>query len=137
MTGSDYSWVASAASIGWIVTAYGAAYVCQKVPLARLVSSFAVLWGALCMLQAATKDFGGMFAIRIILGAAESVIPLAWVLLTSVLWTAEETPLRTALWISANGIASAIGALLSWGVGHANSGIASWKLVFLVCAVQD
>ena len=37
-----------------------------------------------------------------------------------------------AIWYIGNGVANAISGLLAYGIGQANSGIASWRLLFLV-----
>jgi hypothetical protein len=57
----------------------------------------------------------------------------AWILLTSMLWTRKEQPLRTSFWLSVNGVSSIIGALLSFGLGHVdNLAVPNWKLIYLV-----
>ncbi|KKY24387.1 putative mfs allantoate [Phaeomoniella chlamydospora] len=132
MTGQDYSWVASALYFGWLVGAYPANLGLHRFPIAKFVGSIMFLWAALCMLQAAAFDFSGFFAIRFFLGFVEACVSPAWVLLTSSLWTREEQPLRTSFWISTNGVSSILGALLSWGLGHATgSSIPNWKLIYL------
>lgn len=85
------------------------------------------------MLQAAVFNFSGFFAVRFFLGLVEACVSPAWMLLTSMLWTRDEQPLRTSFWISMNGLSSILGALLSWGLGHADgSAVPNWKLIYLV-----
>lgn len=89
------------------------------------------------MLQAAVFNFSGFFAIRFFLGMVEACISPAWILLTSMLWTREEQPLRTSFWLSMNGLSSIIGAALSYGLVHADGlKIPNWKLVYLVVGVM-
>lgn len=40
--------------------------------------------------------------------------------------------MRVASWMSMNGIAQIVGALLMYGIGHANMAISSWRGMFLV-----
>ena len=87
----------------------------------------------IAVLVAAAFNFGGLFALRFMLGAAEAPISPGMMLLTSILWTSEEAPLRTSMWLAVDGVATIVGALLAWGLGHTNSDIIpSWKFVFLV-----
>ncbi|GAD97578.1 major Facilitator Superfamily protein [Paecilomyces variotii No. 5] len=133
MTGDDYSWVASALFFGWLIGAWPANVALQHFPVARLIGCIMFVWGALCMLQASAFNFSGLFAVRFFLGLTEACISPAWVLLTSMLWTRDEQPLRTSFWISTNGVSSILGALLSWGLGKADhTAVASWKLIYLV-----
>ena len=89
------------------------------------------------MLQAAVFSFSEFFAIRSFLGFFEAYISPAWILLTSMLWTREEQPLRTSFWLSMNRLSSILGALLSYGLGHAADGLTvlNWKLIDLVSAL--
>lgn len=133
MTGDDYSWVASALYIGWLVGAWPSNLALQRFPIGRMVGYMLFVWGAICMLQAAVFNFSGFFAIRFVLGAVEACVSPAWMLLTSMLWTREEQPLRTSFWISMNGVSSIIGALLAYGLGHVdNVAVQNWKLIYLV-----
>ncbi|KUJ19341.1 MFS allantoate transporter [Mollisia scopiformis] len=133
MKGIDYSWVSSALYFGWLVGAYPWNLALQRFPIGRLMGCMLFVWGAVCMLQAAVFNFSGFFAVRFFLGMLEACISPAWVLLTSMLWTREEQPLRTSFWLSVNGVSSIIGALLSFGLGHVdNLAVPNWKLIYLV-----
>ncbi|KAF8860424.1 MFS allantoate transporter [Acephala macrosclerotiorum] len=133
MTGDDYSWVSSALYFGWLIGAYPWNVALQRFPIGRLMGCMLFAWGAVCMLQAAVFNFSGFFAIRLFLGTLEACISPAWVLLTSMLWTREEQPLRTSYWLSVNGVSSVIGALLSYGLGHVDGlAVPNWKLIYLV-----
>lgn len=134
MTGNEYAWVASAMYFGWLVGAWPASLLVQRYPISKVVGLAALVWGLICMLQAAPHSFSGFFAVRFFLGFVESVLNPSWLLLTSILWTRDEQPLRTEFWIAMNGMAAMLGALLSWGVGTVEgSAIPNWKLIFLVC----
>lgn len=133
MKGDDYSWVSSALYFGWLIGAYPWNVALQRFPIGKLIGFMLFAWGAVCMLQAAVFNFSGFFAIRFFLGALEACISPAWILLTSMLWTREEQPLRTSFWLSVNGVSSIIGALLSYGLGHVdNLAVQNWKLIYLV-----
>lgn len=85
------------------------------------------------MLAAATSNFGGLFALRFLLGGSEAPISPGMMMITSMLWTSAEAPLITSMWLAIDGIATIIGSLLAWGLGHThNDHMPSWKFVFLV-----
>jgi MFS family permease len=137
MKGDDYSWVASALYFGTLASAYPWNLILQRYPIGRLVGYMVFVWAAVCMLQAAVSSFSGFFAVRFFLGMVEGCIVPALVLLTSMLWTREEQPLRSSFWLSVNGVASILGSLLAYGSGHAtNLAIANWKLIYLVIHLQ-
>jgi len=57
MTGTQYSWVASALYFGWLVGAYPSNLALQRLPVGRFVGGMLFVWGAMCMLQAAVFNF--------------------------------------------------------------------------------
>ncbi|KAM0809056.1 hypothetical protein AB5N19_09399 [Seiridium cardinale] len=133
LSGNDYSWVATALYFGWLCGAWPWNFLLQRVPIAKLIGGMLFVWGAVCMLQAAVFDFSSFFAVRFFLGMLEGCISPAWVLLTSMLWTRQEQPLRSSIWLCTNGVSSILGALLSYGSGMAEGLlIPNWKLIYLI-----
>jgi hypothetical protein len=55
------------------------------------------MWGVLLMCSAATRSYGGMMAVRFILGLFEAVIFAGMGLIVSMWWTRAEQPWRTAV----------------------------------------
>ncbi|KAL4975686.1 major facilitator superfamily domain-containing protein [Aspergillus desertorum] len=57
---------------------------------------------------------------------------------TAMFYKRSEQPLRMAIWLSANGTATMVGALLGFGLGHVhNTSLESWKLIFLVIGLLN
>lgn len=53
--------------------------------------------------------------------------------IVSMFYTRSEQPLRMCVFLAFNGMATMVGALLGYGLGHAhNSSIKTWQLIFLV-----
>ncbi|KAI0133913.1 MFS transporter [Xylariales sp. AK1849] len=118
MSGDDHAWLASALYFGWLCGAWPWNFLLQSVPIAKFIGGMLFVWGAVCMLQAAVFNFSGFFAIRFFLGMLEGCISPAWVLLTSMLWTRSEQPIR--------------GSLLAYGSGVTHGlTIPNWKLIYL------
>ncbi|KAB8073436.1 hypothetical protein BDV29DRAFT_157626 [Aspergillus leporis] len=68
MTGDDYPCVLSALYFGWLCGAWTWNILLQRVPIAKTVGAMLIVWGAVCMLQAAVFVAGGFFAICFFLG---------------------------------------------------------------------
>ena len=133
MTGSDYSWVASALNIGWLLAAYPWNLALQRYPIGRLIGCMLFVWGSVCMLQAAVFNFGGFFTVRFFLGGLEACISPAFILLTAMFWKKEEQSMRSSFWLACNGFSSIIGALLAYGSGNVTGLIIpNWKLIYLI-----
>ncbi|KAK5170521.1 uncharacterized protein LTR77_005109 [Saxophila tyrrhenica] len=136
LKGRDYSWVASVTNIGYVVGSYPSNLALQTLPVGRFVSTMLLLWGGLLMCTVGAKNFAGIMTLRFLLGAAESCIGPAWMLVTAMFWTRDEQPLRMCIWLGCNGISLMLGAGISWGLGHTNNpALESWQLIFLVIGV--
>lgn len=133
LVGNQYSWVASVTNIGYLIGSYPSNICLQKLPIGKFISVMLLCWGGLLVATVGAKNFAGLMALRFLLGALEAGIGPAWMLITCMFWTREEQPLRMCFWLGCNGIASILGAGISWGLGHThNTALASWQLVFLV-----
>lgn len=92
-----------------------------------------LIWGILLMCMAAPRSFGGMAAIRTLLGASESLVTPGFVLLFARFYRRDEQPLRVGLWYCCNGLGSFTGALISYAMGHVHvRGLPNWAWIFLL-----
>ena len=64
------------------------------------------------MPQAATKNFAGLTALRILSGAFEAIADPAFMLFTSMFYTRAEQPSRISAWYCFNGLGVAGGGLI-------------------------
>lgn len=95
---------------------------------------FRIIWGIVCMCLAAPKDFAGFATVRFLLGFSEGAVSPAFVTITSIWYRKEEHNVRTALWISMNGLAQVLGCFLMYGIGKNPSlPIAPWRVLFIIC----
>lgn len=77
----------------------------------------------------------GFAAVRFLLGFFEGAVSPAFVTITSIWYRSNEHAVRTALWVSMNGVAQVFGCLLMYGIGKNTSlGLAPWRIMFLVCS---
>lgn len=84
------------------------------------------------MCHAAIQDFGGLAAVRTFLGVFEASINPGTMLLFSMYYSRKEQPLRMGIWIGSAGLGYVIAGIASFGIGHIQSSLASWRLLFLI-----
>lgn len=133
LEGWQYSWTVAIGSMGMMIGSYPASLAVQKLPVGKMLSALLFSWGLFSMVLAAAKNFGTIFAVRFLLGIAESGIGPAWIILTSIFWTRDEQPLRMCICMGCNGLADIVGAGIAVGLGSVtNTAIRSWQLLFLV-----
>ncbi|RMZ02874.1 hypothetical protein D0860_07039 [Hortaea werneckii] len=115
---------------GYLIFEYPAGYILQKLPVARVFAVTSFCWGALMMCTAAAQNFGGLAACRFLMGMAEAFIFPLCALVTVMWWKNDEQPIRAAIYLSQG--SSIFTGIVSYGIGHAHTSIASWRLLFLV-----
>ncbi|KAI1117694.1 MFS general substrate transporter [Nemania sp. NC0429] len=123
LTGAQqYAWVSSVFYVGFLVASYPAARLAARLPVARLLGTDALLWGAVVALTATCHGFGGLLASRLLLGAAEAAVSPCLVLVTATWYTRDEIPARTGVWFAGNSAGGIFSSLLAYGIGHAAAG---------------
>ncbi|KAJ5430631.1 Major facilitator superfamily domain general substrate transporter [Penicillium cf. griseofulvum] len=123
LEGQRYSWVAAIFNIGYLFWALPANLLIQRLPIAKYMGA---------------KNYAGMLVLRFLLGMAEAGISPCMMNLTSMFYKRSEQPLRMAIWLSANGMATMVGALLGFGLGHShNTALRSWQLIFLTIGLLN
>ena len=105
-------------------------------------------------LQSTGFSYGGLLTARVVLGVFEAgfgpAIPLYfcefsslvlyfrnWLTIfgeyvTAFFYTTSEMGLRMAFWFGFAAVAGAFGGLVAFGVEHAHTAIANWRLLFIV-----
>ncbi|KAF9889887.1 hypothetical protein FE257_006759 [Aspergillus nanangensis] len=131
--GTQYSWIVSICYVGQLVSEFPAMYLISRLTVARFVACTIIVWGGICMCSAAATTYSSLMGIRFALGIAEGVVTPAYVPLISLWYKKSEHPVRVGLWYSCSGFAQVFGALIMYGVGHAQMSIAPWKAMFIIC----
>ncbi|KAF5262986.1 hypothetical protein FOXYS1_6260, partial [Fusarium oxysporum] len=137
LTSSQYSWCSSIFYVGQLVAEYPCIYLMSRLHLTKFVGVTVIVWGTICMCLAAPHNFAGFAAVRFLLGFSEGAVSPAFVTITSIWYRKSEHTLRTALWVTMNGVAQVVGCLLMYGIGKNSSlGLAPWRTLFLVCGAM-
>lgn len=136
--GQRYSWVAAIFNFGYLAGAIPANYLIQRFPVAKFTGFMIFIWAILLIAHIGAKNYGGILVLRFLLGVLESCISPSCMALSSNFYKRSEQPLRMCFFLSFNGIATMLGALLSWGLGHAtHSKLVPWKLIFLTIGLMN
>ncbi|KAF2087945.1 putative allantoate permease [Saccharata proteae CBS 121410] len=130
LVGNQYSWVGSIFYFGYLLFEYPSSFLIQRLPVAKFFSATVLVWSVLMMCTAAANDFGGLATVRFIMGMAEAVIFPVCSITTVMWWKTREQPLRAACYLSQ--FSSIFSGVVSYGIGHAHTSIAAWRLLFLV-----
>jgi ACS family allantoate permease-like MFS transporter len=100
LVGQQYSWVGSIFYFGYLVAEFPAAYLVQRLPVAKFLACCVASWGVLMMCIAATQNFAGLAAVRFLFGMAEVPAFIIASIITAMWWTTAEQPIRIAFWFN-------------------------------------
>ncbi|KAH8669089.1 major facilitator superfamily domain-containing protein [Xylariales sp. PMI_506] len=132
LIGSQYAWLTTIFYLGYLVFEFPVGILFQKFNIAKVCGIFITLWGVVLLCTTAANDFAGLATARFLLGALEAGVSPCFVLMTSMFYKRSEQPFRTGIWFSMNGVASIIGSLIGYGIGHIHASIAAWKFPFVI-----
>jgi MFS family permease len=96
------------------------------------VAIMAFGWGSASILQAATTNFAGFIALRCLIGVFEAGFGPGVAFFLSFFYQRSEMGLRYGLFISFSPIANCFASALAYGIVHAKSSLAEWKLLLIV-----
>jgi MFS family permease len=146
---------------GYLAAEFPGSALVQKLPVGKVAATLAISWGSATMILGACQNAGGLLAVRFIQGMFEAPIVPALSIMTVMWWTKKEQPVRVAMWysgFSSVGKRSSnppqpsspltwpsyplgeadtdkpqlFTGIISYGVGHSHSAVASWRLLFIV-----
>ncbi|KAJ5682697.1 hypothetical protein N7462_005862 [Penicillium macrosclerotiorum] len=138
LEGQKYSWVAAIFNFGYLFWAIPANLLIQKLPVAKYMGGMLLLWSVIVIAHIGAKNYAGILVLRFLLGMAEAGVSPCMMVITSMFYKRSEQPLRMAIWLSANGMATMVGALLGFGLGHShNTSLHSWQLIFLTIGLLN
>nr|XP_019050758.1 hypothetical protein I302_01200 [Kwoniella bestiolae CBS 10118]OCF29688.1 hypothetical protein I302_01200 [Kwoniella bestiolae CBS 10118] len=135
LEGQQYSWLSSLVYFAQLVFQPYTDKIVSQMPVNVWISICFFGWGASLCIMSAFTSFAGLAVWRFILGAFEASISPSMLVVVSMWWTRREQPLRNNIWYSANGMATILGSLITYGLGQANTSLHPYQLIFLVCGL--
>ena len=129
---NQYNLVISIFFVPYVVFAPPISMIGKRFGAARVLPILMSTFGSMTLLSAATHNFGGIFALRFLLGVAESgFFPLVIYYLTT-FYRRGELARRLAVFYAASNIANAFSGLLAYGVFQIHSNLPSWRYLFII-----
>ncbi|KAH7039560.1 major facilitator superfamily domain-containing protein [Microdochium trichocladiopsis] len=101
-----------------------------EVPVGKTVGAAVVVWGILVMCLGAAQNAAGLMVLRFLMGVFEAPLFPAVTILNTMWYKKQEQPVRMAITFMA--FSSLVTGVVSYGIGNAQTAIASWRLLFLV-----
>lgn len=135
LVGQQYSWVSSIFYFGYLIWEYPTTVLIARLPTAKYLTFNTLVWGAVVALTAACTNFGGLMAVRFLLGMAEATITPAFMFLTSTWYTRDEMPTRVGIWFAGNSIGGIISSLIAFGLGHVHDNVHPWRWMYILLGV--
>jgi MFS family permease len=120
LTANEYNNLGSAFYIGYIIFVYPHAWMMQRFPIAKYISVNIFMWSVFIGLQCTCHSYGGLFALRFLLGASEGCITSGIMTIISMFYTRVEISQRLGWTFQCNGIAQILSSFLAYGVAHIN-----------------
>ena len=97
LVGQQYSWVSSIFYFGYFFWEYPTNILIARLPVAKYLAINTFFWGAVVALTAACVNYGGLLAVRFLLGVAEATITPAFMFIVGAALGAGGTILRHVL----------------------------------------
>lgn len=137
LVGQRYSWVASIFNFGYLFWAFPSNWILQRVPVGRYTGVMIFCWSILLIGHIGATNYGGILVLRFLLGMFEaSILPLC-MMICAMFYTKKEQPLRMCIFLLFNGVATMVGLLLLYGLGHAHLSMKTWRLIFMVIGLMN
>ncbi|KAI4760284.1 MFS general substrate transporter [Aureobasidium sp. EXF-3400] len=129
----QYSWLGSIFYFGYLWAQFPGGWLLQKLPIAKFLGTTTIIWGVILITTPACTNFAGVATNRFLLGTFEAVVNPGFILIMGMWWTAAEQPLRLEAYYCTNGIATMVGGLLGYAIGHITTGsLERWMYVFII-----
>ncbi|KAK9470908.1 major facilitator superfamily domain-containing protein [Dipodascopsis tothii] len=136
LSDTQYSTCVSILFIGYILMQVPSNLILEKIgkPSIYLPSAMAI-WGILSACTAAVQGFGGLLAVRFLIGFAEAVFYPGVVFYLSCWYTRKEISSRSAIFVCGSWLSGAFSGLIAYGVTENLDGVrglAAWRWLFLI-----
>ncbi|CAL1702613.1 unnamed protein product [Somion occarium] len=109
-------------------------YMLKKFRPSRWLAFLMFGWGTMTMILGAVNNFGGVVAVRFLLGAFEAGLFPGMVYCLTFWYKPEERALRVALILACATLGGAFGGAIAFAVGHMNGahGLQAWRWLFII-----
>ncbi|EJD04816.1 membrane transporter [Fomitiporia mediterranea MF3/22] len=146
LNATQYNWLSTIFYLSYLVFQYPQNLALQRFPVGKWLSANIFIWGVILCLHAACKNFGGLFAVRLIkdfilkidvqLGACEACLTPGFMIVSAMFYTRREITLRIGCWYLMIGIADITIGFLAFGALHIKTlTFEPWKWLMIMCGI--
>ncbi|KAI0821745.1 MFS transporter [Trametes gibbosa] len=109
-------------------------YMLKRFRPSRWIAFLMFAWGAMTMILGGIHNFGGLIAVRFLLGVFEAGLFPGMVYVLTFWYRPEERALRIALILASATLGGAFGGAIAYGVGKMDGlhGLVAWRYLFLI-----
>ncbi|KAF8633855.1 hypothetical protein AX15_001226 [Amanita polypyramis BW_CC] len=130
---NQFNWLGTIFYLSYLAFEYPQNLALQRFPIGKWMSLNIFVWSIALLCHAASRSFGGLFAVRFILGVCEGSINAGFLLVTAMFYTRDEQNKRVGYWFSMNGVALIFLGFVSFGVVHTKTHhFAPWKWLMII-----
>ncbi|EEU41298.1 uncharacterized protein NECHADRAFT_46191 [Fusarium vanettenii 77-13-4] len=116
LKGQQYSWAGSILAIGAVAGMWPSMYLVHRLPSAKYLACCSLCWSAMALITPATHNWGGLMALRFLMGALEAIIvPSISIIIAGFYKKSEQPPRNALVFASASSIHN---GFLSWALSH-------------------
>ncbi|BFZ59822.1 hypothetical protein YB2330_000843 [Saitoella coloradoensis] len=116
LTGSKFNVLASIFYVTYIVFEIPTSTYLKKFGASKLIPAIVIAWSLVATFSAFVQSYGGMIAVRLLLGACEAGLFPCFNLYLSSLYKRDEQAKRFCMIFVAQALAGAFGGLLAYGI---------------------
>ncbi|GBE78324.1 Uncharacterized transporter [Sparassis crispa] len=124
--GNQYNIMLTVFYIPFCIMTIPGALLTKRFGPHRMLPLYMMGWGAMAMLNAACKNYGGVVAVRMILGVFEGLFGPSLAVFLSLYYTRAEMGKRMAAWYSSSAISG------YYGLFQIRSRLHGWQILFLL-----
>ncbi|KAE9405850.1 MFS general substrate transporter [Gymnopus androsaceus JB14] len=133
LTTDQYNWLSTIFYLSYLVFEYPQNLALQRFPVGKWMSINIFVWSVALCSHAACKTFGGLFAVRFILGICEGSITAGFLIVSSMFYTRKEQTVRVGYWFLMNGTAQIVLAFVAYGsLNITKSKLEPWQWLMLI-----
>jgi ACS family allantoate permease-like MFS transporter len=136
LNNNQYNWLGTIFYLSYLLFEYPQNLALQRFPVGKWMSFNIFVWAIALCSHAACTSFGGLFAVRFILGMCEGSITAGFMIVSSMFYTRTEQTLRVGYWFLMNGTAQIIGGFISFGSLHIKTnGFEPWQWLMIITGI--
>ncbi|KAF8519820.1 MFS general substrate transporter [Gautieria morchelliformis] len=137
LNANESNWLSTIFYISYLLFEYPQNMALQRFPVGKWLSLNIFVWSVALSTHAACTSFGGLFAVRFIMGLCEGSITAGFMIVTSMFYTRTEQSQRVGYWFLMNGTAQIISGFLSFGVLHiTKSTLHPWQWLMIIAGLM-